>query len=89
MTNREFNRQIKELQCPKNKRMDPAKVRALPDDDRMALAIYIVRHRGPLLMELAAGLDESWLAVMGYLHTTKSPTCPEFTFRHTNEHIIR
>lgn len=86
MKEREFNRLIK--QCTVNGRLDTAKVLALPESDRTAAAHYIVRSRGPLLVEfITRAIDDSWLDAMGYLHRTTGKS--GYTFRHTTEHTIR
>jgi hypothetical protein len=68
-------------------KLDPRKMRQLPDDAKTELAHHIIRNRGPLVKDLIApSLDRDWLAAMGYLYETRGKL---FTFVHTGEHRIR
>lgn len=91
MKRREFNKTINAC-CYKGKGrkiLNLDKIRALPMEQRRELGLFLIRERQPLLVELAVGLDESWLYSMGYVSTTKSPTYPQLTFIHTRETEIR
>lgn len=91
MKRREFNKIINAC-CYKGKGrkiLNLDKIRALPIEQRREMGLFLIRERQPLLVELAAGLDESWLYSMGYTTTTQSPTYPQLTFIHTREHTIR
>ena len=68
--------------------LDIEKLKALDADTRAMLGHHIVRNRGPVLVELAEAMDDSWLNGCGYLYTTKQQNPPHFTFRHTCEHQI-
>ena len=85
MKRREFNAALRK--CESKGRLSLSKLAALPEDFRRGMANYVVRNRGPLLAELAALLDATWLAAMGYLYRT-SDERTGYTFVHTCEHKI-
>ncbi len=91
MKSREFNAAIKAITVdrgPQKGQLSKAKLGALPADQKDALAMFVVRNRGPLLADLVSpSLDRSWLAKMGYLYTTASARTG-LTFIHTGEHQI-
>ncbi len=65
------------------------KLRALPLDTRQQMGHFIIRNRGPVLLPLAEGMDDSWLNSMAYMKITASPSNPDYVFRHTSEHHIK
>jgi hypothetical protein len=86
MKKREFNRIINSCcrTVKKVKRLDVAKIAALPVETQRALGLFVVRaQRGPLLIELARHLDRAWLASCGYFHKTEHNG---YTFLHTAEY---
>ena len=85
MRQREFNAAIRK--CATKGRLSLTKLASLPEDCRRDMANYIVRNRGPLLAELAALLDATWLHAMGYLYRTRDERSG-YTFVHTCEHKI-
>ncbi len=88
MTKLEFNRTIIACRGVTKKQLDTAKVLALPEAVRHDCALYVIRNRGPLLVEFVTPLmNRSWLSSMGYLYHTKGVT--GFSFIHTGEHVIR
>ena len=87
MTKREFNKQLRACST-KAGRLSKAKVAALPTATKTAMALYIIRNRGPVLIEFVTDeIDQSWLACCGYMHRTKGKS--GYTFIHTAEHPIR
>lgn len=85
MKKREFNVALRK--CATKGRLSPSRLAALPEDCRRDMANFIVRNRGPLLAELAALLDATWLHAMGYLYRTRDERSG-YTFIHTCEHKI-
>ena len=88
MTKREFNKQLNACRN-KKKKLVKAKVAALPGAVKADMVRYIIRNRGPVLVELTtAEIKREWLASCGYMHQTtgKASGC---TFVHTAEHRIR
>lgn len=84
---REFETKIKTLSV--NGRLMPAKVAALSDLEKASFVAFIVRARGPVLIEfMSSAINEEWLNASGYLYTTKGLKTG-YTFRHTSEHTIR
>jgi len=87
MKGREFNKWVNACRTKNKKRVDVNKITGLPEETKTGMALYIIRNRGPLLIELLTpAIDESWLASMGYLYRTKGK---DYTFVHTCEHTIR
>jgi hypothetical protein len=80
MTRTEFGRELKGLSV--KGRLSLERLRALPAERRKAIAEHVVRHRGELLVDLAAAVDPGWLAAMGYLYRTRSKVAPEYEFVH-------
>jgi len=87
VSKRYFNSLLKK--CTTRDLLDTRKLVKLSREDREFMAYKIVRHRGPLLVELAALLDRRWLESMGYIYKTRSKKYPQFVFRHTCEHVIQ
>ena len=85
MKRREFNAALRK--CSMKGRLSLSKLAAFPEDCRRDMANYIVSKRGPLLAELAALLDATWLQSMGYLYRTRDDRAG-YTFIHTCEHKI-
>jgi hypothetical protein len=89
MTKREFDKLLNSCRTPKvkgkDRKLDLDKVEALPDNKKKQMALFIIKNRGPLLVQLAEGLDRSWLSSMGYMRRTKSRRNPEFVFLHPEE----
>jgi hypothetical protein len=89
MKNREFNKHLNAC-CRKvegEKTLDLEKLRALPTETKVAMGMYIVRSRGPVLAEFADHMDRAWLAGMGYLHRTTN--AGGFTFVHRLEDNVK
>ncbi len=87
MNKKEFNKYLNA--CTKYNRLDVDKIKALPTDVRTAMALHIIRNRGPVLEEfITPDIDESWLVSCGYMYRTKGRTSG-YTFIHTCEHTIR
>ena len=86
MNSRTFNSILG--QCSKRSGLlDQTKLAALDDETKTAMALHIIRNRGPLIVNLLTpAIDREWLDSMGYLYTTRGKT---FTFVHTCEHRIR
>lgn len=71
MTKRDFNKHLNA--CSKKGKLDMDKLLLLPESVRSDMVLFIVRNRGPVLMELLTGqIDRSWLAACGYLYQTRS-----------------
>lgn len=104
MEQREFNKIIKSCQTtvsvvkdiPEEERseavlvnrLDTDKLKALPEETRHDMLLFIVRLRQPVLIELETPLlDKPWLDSMGYLYQTTGKKSG-FTFCHTCEHQI-
>jgi hypothetical protein len=69
-------------------KLDLARVAALPEATRTEMAHWIIRNRGPVLVELLTpALDPRWLAGMGYMYRTTGKSSKK-TFLHTGEHVI-
>lgn len=89
MKKREFDKYLNACRTRGKRRVDLAKLRALPDDVKTGMALWIIRNRGPVLADLiTAEIDQSWLACMGYMYKTTGKVSG-FTFVHTCEHTIR
>jgi len=87
MTKREFNKWLNACRTKNKKSVDTEKLAALPEETKTAMAYYVIRYRGPLLLELLTpAIDQKWLASMGYLYRTKGQ---QYTFIHTCEHAIK
>lgn len=87
MNKREFNKHLNA--CRTKKTLDRGKLNDLPEETKTAMAMHIIKYRGPILSELVTPtIDRKWLACSGYLHTTESPS-GQGTFIHTREHRIR
>jgi len=68
MTNKEFNKHLKEL-SGKSGLLDKAKMRAADNALRNQLINHLVRHRHNIVEELINDeTDRSWLASMGYMY---------------------
>ena len=91
MNKRTFNKHLNAC-CKRSKGqkvLDLGKLKALPDETKKAMALYLIRNRGPVLLELVTpDIDQSWLACMGYMYKTKGKVSG-FTFIHTCEHSIK
>ena len=86
MNAREFNKALNTCKTRINKRLDPSKIKALPNDVKTAMVHFIVRNRQPIIEPLIpVGFDHKWLHSMGYLHRTEGK---EFAFIHTCEHRV-
>lgn len=69
-------------------RLDIAKITQQTDALRRQAVEYIVRLRGPVVVELIpASMDQSWLSACGYLYRTRSKA--GYTFLHTCETRIQ
>lgn len=88
---REFNAILTTCSTKKrpgqHKRLVPEKVRALPKAQRLSMAQYIVRQRGPVLLDLVYDIDWKWMVPCGYLYQTTGKK--GYTFIHTCEHTIQ
>ena len=83
----EFNKSLK--QCSTGKRLDPKRVKALPEETKREAIYLIVRKRHAILYEfIPQDMDYSWLNAMGYLYTTVSKTTG-FMFLRTVEQVIQ
>ena len=89
MTKRDFNKHLNACRNKKHTAIDKTKIVALPEETRKAMLEYIVRQRGPVLVEMITPLvDMHWLAACGYLYKTAGKASGN-TFVHTCEHTIR
>ena len=87
MNKRTFNKHLNACRTKDKRLIDIEKIKALPDETKTKMAHYIIRQRGPVLVELiTAEIDRRWLASMGYMYRTKGE---RYTFVHTCEHVIR
>lgn len=88
MNKRTFNKLLNACRTKDKQRLDLVKIAGLEKKARTDMALYIVKHRGPLPVDLLTDdIDRSWLACCGYLYTTKSAK-NGMTFLHTCEHSI-
>lgn len=88
---RAFNKTLNQCRLPKRKNavrlLDAKKVKALSVATRHDMLLYVVRNRGPVLVEmLTPDTDMQWLRSCGYLYKTTGKS--GYTFVHTCEHEI-
>lgn len=87
MNKRTFDKHLDSCSTKGKKRIDIEKIKALPDNIKKEMALFIIRNRCPVLVELVTdAIDQSWLASMGYMYRTRGK---QYTFIHTCEHEIR
>lgn len=89
MNKREFNKILNSCRTKNKEFLDLNKVKQLDDSVKTSLSLFILRQRGPLLINLITSEISPSLNVLGYMHTTQSKTNPQFTFVHTCEHLIK
>jgi hypothetical protein len=88
MNKRVFGKVLTQCTNKKTKTLDVAKIKALPDDIKSQMVYYIVKNRGPIVVEfIPDNFDVSWLACCAYQHVTKGKKSG-YTFLHTSEHKI-
>lgn len=75
-------------QCREGESLSADKLAALPRDTRERMVWRLLQSRAPILACLLGGLDRRWLSVAGYTRETQSPSHPEYTFLHTELHVI-
>lgn len=88
MNKREFDRILNE--CSVKKKIDIVKVKALPESQKIAMILHIVKMRVPLLTAFIDALDQkdmSWLHSCGYMYITTGKQSG-YEFLHTCEHQI-
>lgn len=89
MKKRDFNKAINACRTKDGKRLDVAKIKRLSAKVRAAMVLFVVRNRGPVLVDLIPdSVDRGWLASCGYLYRTTGAKSG-YTFLHTCEHEIR
>lgn len=87
MKKREFNKILKD--CSLNGVLSTEKVDSLPNDIKDKMVLFIVRNRGPILINfISENMDKNWLSCCGYFYITKSKE-NDFVFLHTSEQIIK
>ncbi len=87
MISRQFNKHLNSCRRRGVRLLDAVKLGALPEGLRHAMLLYVVRQRGPVLVQLVTpALDWGWLHACGYLHRTTGES--GYTFLHTGEHTI-
>jgi hypothetical protein len=88
MNKRDFGKVLAQCTNKKTKTLDVVKIKALPDDVKSQAVYYIVKNRGPIVVEfIPDSFDMSWLACCAYQYTTKGKKSG-YTFLHTSEHKI-
>jgi len=69
------------------KRLDITKFHVLTNEERTGMVEYIVRYRGPVIIELIPeGFDMSWLHSMGYIYETKGK---DYNWIHNSETTVK
>jgi len=72
MNKRDFGKVLAQCTNKKTKNAWRCKIKALPDDVKSQAVYYIVKNRGPIVVEfIPDSFDMSWLACCAYQYTTK------------------
>jgi hypothetical protein len=87
MNKRQFNSLLKRITV--NHRISIEKISTLTDAEKDSMVYFIIRNHCPVLKELISpGINQSWLASMGYMYETKGKISG-YAFVHTCEQNIR